>query len=162
MALLAIFIGFKPLDIKQQEFVDVPLFQLEEFTLHELDEKGLMTLMKGTKALRYSNRYKVANMNYTDNSKQFMANIKADDGVYKDQEEIIDLRGNVIYNREDGLIFESDEATYNKKSAIARTNKDYVMYRGSDRVTGFSLIYDNRLNRVKSKNVVAKYQLKER
>ncbi|WP_373035365.1 LPS export ABC transporter periplasmic protein LptC [Sulfurimonas sp.] len=162
LALLMIFIGFKPLDIKQQEFVDIPLFQLEDFTLHELNEKGLITLMKGTKATRYANRYKVANMNYTDNSKEFVANMKSDDGVYKDKEEVIDLKGNVLYNREDGLIFESDEASYNKKTSIAKTNKNYVIYRDANRVVGTSLIYNNSLNRVKSKNVVAKYQIKER
>jgi len=157
-----IFIGFKPLDIKEQKFVDVPLFQLESFTLHELNKEGLVTLMKGSKATRYKDRYNVENIDYTDNSKIFIANMRADNGLYRDKEDIIDLKGNVLYNREDGLIFESDEATYNKKSAIAKTNKDYIIYRDDNRVIGTSLIYDNRLNRVKSKNVVAKYQLKER
>ena len=157
-----IFIGFKPLDIKQQEFVDVPLFQLEAFTLHELNQKGLVTLMKGSKATRYKDRYNVANIDYTDSSKKFIANMRADNGLYRDKEDIIDLEGNVLYNREDGLIFESQEATYNKKSAIAKTNKDYVIYRDTNRVVGTSLIYDNRLNRVKSKNVRAKYQIQER
>ncbi|EDZ62696.1 protein containing DUF1239 [Sulfurimonas gotlandica GD1] len=157
-----IFIGFKPMNIKQQEFVDVPLFQLEAFTLHELSQDGLVTLMKGSKAIRYNDRYKVFNIDYTDNSKNFIANMRADNGLYRDKDDVIDLTGNVIYNREDGLIFESQEATYNKKSAIAKTNKDYVIYRDSNRVVGTSLTYDNRLNRVKSKNVVAKYQIQEK
>jgi LPS export ABC transporter protein LptC len=157
-----IFIGFKPLDVKQREFVDVPLFQLEDFTLYELNENGLVTLMKGSKAIRFSDRYKVTNIDYTDNSKVFIANMRADDGLYRDLEDIIDLKGNVVYNREDGLIFESDEATYNQKSAIAHTNKDYVIYRDKNIVVGKSLLYDNRLNTVKSKNVVAKYQIQER
>lgn len=160
--LMMIFIGFKPLDIKQRKFVDVPLFELETFTLHELSQKGLITLMKGSRATRYSNRYKVDNIDYTDNSKQFIANMRADNGLYRDMQDIVDLKGNVIYNREDGLIFESDEATYNKKSAIAHTNKDYVMYRDDNIVVGTSVVYDNRLNRVRSKNVVAKYQIQER
>ncbi len=157
-----IFVGFKPLDIKQQEFVDVPLFQLEAFTLHELNENGLVTLMKGSKATRYSDRYSVVNIDYTDNSKKFVANMSADKGLYRDEQDIIDLKGNVLYNREDGLIFESDEVTYNKKSAIAHTNKDYVIYRDTNRVVGTSLRYDNNLNKIKSKNVIAKYQIKER
>ena len=160
--LLMIFIGFKPLDIKQQEFIDVPLFQLKMFTLHELDKNGLITLMKGSAATRYSDRYRVANINYTDNSKKYIANMSADDGLYRDKDDTLDLKGNVLYNREDGLIFETDEATYNKKTSIAKTDKNYVLYRYSSRVTGTSLEYDNRLNRVKSKNIVAKYQLKER
>lgn len=157
-----IFVGFKPLNIKQREFVDVPLFQLEAFTLYELNERGLATLMKGSKGIRYSNRYKVNDIDYTDNSKKFIANMRADNGIYRDLEDILDLEGNVLYNREDGLIFESAEATYNKKSSIAKTSKDYVMYRDKNRVVGTSLTYNSHLNRIKSKNVVAKYQIKER
>jgi len=157
-----IFVGFKPLDIKQQKFDDVPLFELESFVLHELSQDGLVTLMKGTKAIRYSNRYDVSNMDYTDNSKEFLANMRANKGLYRDKKEIIDLEGDVIYNREDGLVFESQEASYNKKSSIAKTRKDYVMYRDKDRVIGTSLTYDNANNRIKSKNVVANYQIQER
>ena len=157
-----IFIGFKPLDIKQQKFVDVPLFQLEAFTLHELSQDGLVTIMKGSKAIRYSNRYKVFDIDYTDNSKDFIANMRADKGLYRDKANIIDLTGNVIYNREDGLIFESQEASYNKKTSIAHTNKDYVIYKDKNRVIGTSLIFDNVLNKVKSKDVIAKYQIQER
>ncbi len=157
-----IFIGFKPLDIKQKEFIDVPLFELEVFTLHELSKNGLVTLMKGNKAIRYSNRYNVSNINYTDNSKEFLANMRADKGLYRDKKEIIDLEGNVIYNREDGLVFESQEARYNKITSIATTTKDYVMYRDKDKVVGTSLIFDNANKKIKSKNVVANYQIKER
>ena len=157
-----IFIGFKPLDIKQQKFVDVPLFQIEEFTLHELNQNGLVTLMKGSNATRYSDRYNVDNIDYTDNSKEYIANMSADNGLYRDKQDIIDLKGNVLYNREDGLVFESDEATYNKKSSIANTNKDYLIYKGLNRVIGTSLIYNNRLNKTTSKNVIANYQIQER
>lgn len=160
-ALLAIFVGFKPLDVKQQEFADVPLFEIEAFTLHELSQNGLVTLMKGSKATRYSNRYKVTDIDYTDNSKEFIANMRADDGLYRDSIDTLDLNGNVLYNREDGLIFETQKATYNKRTSIAKTDTDYVSYRDADRVIGTSLEYNNKLNKVKSTNVVAKYQMKE-
>ncbi len=158
--LSVIFLLFKPLDVKQQEFKDIPLFELMSFTLYELDNKGLTTLMNGTKAIKYTNRYKVDNINYTDNSKKYIANIKADIGLYKD--ETIDLKGNVVYSREDGLIFETQKALYNKKTGVAHTNKKYVLYKQKNRVKGSSLIYNNVLNKTYSKNVVAKYQMKER
>jgi LPS export ABC transporter protein LptC len=162
LGLLMIFIGFKPLNIKQQEFVDVPLFQLETFVVHELKKEGLVTLMKGSHATRYNDRYKVINMDYTDNSKIYLANMRANNGIYRDKEDTVELHGNVVYNREDGLMFESEEANYNKKTSIAKTNKNYVMHRDANRVIGTSLEYNNVLNEVKSKNIVAKYQIKER
>lgn len=157
-----IFLGFKPLDIKQQEFIDVPLFQLNSFTLHEFDDKSLVTLMEGTKGTRYADRYKVSNIDYTDNSKKYIANMRADNGLYRDIDDNVDLKGNVFYNREDGLIFETQEATYSKKTSIAKTKTPYVMYRGSNRATGSELEYNNETNKIKSKNIKIKYKLKEK
>jgi len=65
----SIYIFFKPLNIKQQAFVDVPLFELKNFMMYELDTKGLRTIMLGNSATRYSNRYTVQDIDYTDNEK---------------------------------------------------------------------------------------------
>ncbi|MBU0720591.1 LPS export ABC transporter periplasmic protein LptC [bacterium] len=157
--LLMIFFLFKPLDIKQQKFIDVPLFQLDSFNLHELNQKGLSTLMSGTNATRYSDRYTVKDIDYTDNSRTYIANMKASDGIYKN--EIVEISGNVVYTREDGLTFQTQSAVYNKKTKIAYTDKDYVSYRNDDRVEGTSLKYNNLLGKAYSTNVVAVYQLQE-
>ncbi len=159
--LLVVFIGFKPMNVKQQEFVDVPLFELMEFTLYELNQDGLVTIMKGNKATRYEDRYKVTNIDYTDNSKKYMANMRADKGLYKDKNEVLDLKDNVIYNREDGFIFETEKINYNKVTSIAKTNKKYVMYKDDHKITGTSLIYNNSSNKIASKNIIAIYHLKE-
>jgi len=157
--LMAIFFLFKPLDIKQRNFIDVPIFELRSFTLYELNQKGLITVMIGDKATRYSDRYSVSNINYTDSSKGYLANMKADNGLYKN--DILKLNGNVDYQREDGLVFKTQKATYNKKTKIAHTNTKYVSYMGENKVVGSSLRYDNLLKKVKSKNVTANYQIKE-
>jgi len=157
--LLSIFLLFKPLDIKQRNFVDVPIFELQSFTLYELNQKGLITVMIGDKATRYSDRYKVSNINYTDNSKEYLANMKADNGLFKD--DIVSLNGDVNYQREDGLNFQTQRAIYNKKTKVAHTDTKYISFMGKNRVVGSSLRYDNLLNKVKSENVTANYQLKE-
>lgn len=162
IGLIMIYVGFKPQYVEQQDLVDVPLFELDSFVLHELNQERLITIMKGSETKRYSDRYSVTDIDYTDNSKELLANIKANIGLYRDRVDIVDLTGDVIYNREDGLVFESDEAIYNKKTAIAKTQKDYIMYRDENIVIGTSLVYDNANGKIKSKNVVAKYQIKER
>ena len=159
-ALIAIFFLFKPMDIKKQKFVEVPLFELKSFTLHELNRVGLQTLMTGDNAIRYSDRYSVLNIDYTDNSKEYIANMRAREGLYKD--EVIELENDVVYSREDGLTFETSKATYNKKTNIAVADADYVSYRGKNVVNGSFVKYNNSLNRVESKNVTATYQLKAR
>lgn len=157
---MMIFFLFKPMTIKEQKFTDVPLFELSSFSLYELNQKGLNNTMLGSKAIKYSDRYTVENIDYTDNSGNFIANMKANNGIYKN--DIVDLEGNVIYTREDGLVFTTQSATYNQKTSVADTNSSYVSYRGKDKVTGSSLRYNNLLNQVSSKNVSAIYNFKEK
>jgi len=154
-----IYLLFKPLDIKQQEFIDVPQFEILDFVLYELDNSSLSTVMKGSSATRFSDRYVVKQIDYTDNSREYISNMKANNGIYKN--DIVDLEGEVFYVREDGLIFESQEATYNKKTNITSTKKDFVIYRDNDKVTGTRLKYNNALNRSSAQEVRAKYQLQE-
>lgn len=150
---------FKPMEIKQHVFKEVPLFTISNFTMHELDQKGLVTLMNGSKAARFTDRYTVEEMDYTDNSKEYMANMKANSGVYKN--EVVHLNGEILYVREDGLTFETQKAVYNKKTAIATADGDFVLYRGANRVTGEKLKYNNSLEKIESKNVNAIYKFEE-
>ena len=145
--------------IKQQKFVDVPLFELKDFTLYELNGMGLQTIMLGTSATRYANRYTVQNMDYTDNSKEYIANMKADHGLYKN--DFVTLTGNVEYIREDGLTFKSQKATYNKKTTDVVSDVDYIAYLNDSVVEGSYIKYNNEKNRIFSKNVRAKIQLQE-
>jgi len=146
--------------IKQQKFGEIPMFELTSFTLYELNRVGLQTLMLGDNAIRYEDRYTVSNINYTDNSRDYIANMQAKYGLYKDN--IIDLKEDVVYAREDGLNFETSRVIYNKNSSIATADSDYVSYQGENVIQGSFVKYNNSLNRVKSKNVTATYQLKER
>ena len=157
---MAIYFLFEPMHIKKQKFVDVPLFELTSFTLHELNRVGLQTIMSGKSAIRYSDRYSVVNIDYTDNSKEYIANMKARSGLYKD--EIVELEDDVIYSREDGFTFETSRVVYDKKSTIAVADADYVSYRDKNIVNGSFVKYNNSLNTIESKNVTATYQLKAR
>ncbi len=151
---------FKPLEIKEQSFTDVPLFSISNFTMYEFDTNGLTTLMNGEQATRYKNRYTVEKIDYTDNSKEYTANMKSNSGIYKN--EIVYLDGDIVYSREDGLTFETQKATYNKKTALAVADGDFVLYQGQNRVTGKALKYNNSSEKVESKNVSAIYHLKEK
>lgn len=158
--LAMIFFVFKPLHIKEQSFQDVPLFEVNTFTIYEINRFGLDSILLGTKGTRYADRYKIENVNFTDNTKKYIANIKANNGIYKN--DIITLHKDVVYSREDGLSFSSDEAIYNKTTSIVKTDKKYVAYNEKSRLTGSSLVYNNVKNITKSKNITAIYQLREK
>ena len=157
----SIYVFFKPLNIKQQSFVDVPLFELKDFTMYELDTKGLRTIMLGSAATRYSNRYTVQDIDYTDNEKEeYIANMKAKHGIYKN--DMVTLSGDVEYVRDDGLTFKTQKAVYNKKSSDVVSDVGYVAYLNDSVVRGSYIKYNNEKNKIFSKNVTAKIQLQER
>ncbi len=159
LSLIMIYIFFDPMEIKQMDSKEIPLFSLDKFTLHELDTNGLITLMNGSKAKRYSDRYDVSNIDYTDNSKEFTSNMKAKHGLYK--KEIVYLNGDVFFTRVDGLRYFSQKAVYNKKKEIALSDVDYVASMGMSQLSGSTLEVDNKNNTMKSKNIYAIYNFKE-
>ena len=154
-----IYFSFKPLSTKKQEFVEVPLLDLNTFELYELDTKGLKTIMTGDKAQRFKNRYTVNAINFTDNSKEFVSNMKADYGVYKDNR--VDLKSNIAYVREDGLSFESDTMHYNTKTGIVKTEDSYLAHKGESTMEGKGLEYNSKLQTLNSNKVIIKYNLEE-
>ena len=159
ISLAMIYFLFKPMEIKETNTQEVPLFSIDKFTLHELDQNGLTTLMHGTKAKRYSDRYDVSDIDYTDNSKQFTSNMKANHGLYK--EEIVYLDGDVKFDRKDGFRYFSQKAVYNKKTEVASTSVKYNATMGLSKLLGTSIVINNNKNTIKSKNIYAIYNFKE-
>ena len=158
--LLAIFTLFEPIDIKKQKASEIPILELEKFKLTELSVKGLSSIMEGSHGFRYSDRYSVLDLDYTDNTNELLDNIKAKNGLYKGN--VIDLNGDVVYFREDGLTFKTQNGRYNQKTDVVQALTKYVSHMKGNRATGSSIEYNNALGTIKSKNIVANYKLKER
>ena len=137
----------------------MPLFQLTGFAVYELDTKGLKTILLGDSSERYSDRYSVQGIDYTDNSELYIANMRSDYGLYRGS--VVELDGNVTYIREDGLTFKSQKALYDKNSTLLYTDEEYTLFKGEDRVRGDSLRYNNTKNIIDSKNIEVIYQLQE-
>ena len=154
-----IYFLFEPMDLKQSDDKEMPQFSLDTFTLYELDKKGLLAKMDGTDAFRYDNRYVVNNIDYTDSSKDLLTNMKAKNGVYKN--DVVYLSGDVKLYRDDGLRFFSQKLTYNKIKDTARTDVKYVAYMGENYITGDKVLLNNKKNTVSSKHIYAVYNLEE-
>ena len=158
--LLAIFFLFEPIKIKKSEAKETPLLQLGEFELSELNHQGLKSIMKGSSGLRYKDRYIVDNLDYTENENEYRSNIKAKNGIHKGV--LLNLSGNVVYTRVDGLSFKSQKASYNQKTKIVISPTKYISYMGDNEVRGSYVKYNNITQIVKSKNVTVKYNLKDK
>jgi len=157
--LLSIYFFFKPIKIEEQVFVDIPLFEMNKFTLYELDESGLTTLMIGKNTTRYSDRYVVSDINFTDDSKEYLVNIVANNGIYKNK--ILKLKDHIYFSREDGLTFQTEQAEYDQNSNIIKTDGKYLSSMGNSTLSGDSLVYYGLEKKIKSKNIFAIYQLGE-
>lgn len=155
-----IFFLFRPLDVKKDDYKDIALFEIYKFTSYEFTPFGLSTLMQGDKGVRFSDRYTISKLDYTDNTKEYRANLKSNDGIYKD--DVLYLNGDVLYTREDGLSFSSDEATYDKKKQLASTQKKFIAYMGKNRAIGQDLKYNNDLKTLSARDVYATYHLEDK
>lgn len=159
MGLLAIFTLFEPLDIKEQKFVELPLFELQEFSLRELNTTALTTFMSGENALRYSDRYEVKRFYFVDNAKKYISNLQSNYGIYKDSK--ITLKGDVEFVQKDGLTFQTQKAIFDRDTDLLRTEGEYKLFREKDSFEGRDLYYYRTKNSVKSKDITAIYQLQE-
>lgn len=157
---MTIFIAFKPLNIKSQKLTDIPSFEISSFTLHELTQFKLNTLMFGLEAVRFTDRYEITNMDYTDNSQKLLANMKSKNGIYKNS--AVYLSGDVKYIREDGMEFESQNVIYDKLTTVATSNVQYIAHQGANVLTGDAIVYNSLHGTMISKNITATYQLQER
>jgi len=160
-ALLAsIYIFFSPMKLPINKESKTAQLQLSHFTVYNLTTHGVQSVFSGTKGLKYGLKYIVYDVNYTDNSTKSLANITALHGVFK--QPIIKLDGNVLYKNISGLIFKSNEATYNQTSKVLRTKGKYISYKKNDKITGYKLMYDNKDKKATSKDIVAIYHFNKR
>lgn len=156
--LAMIYFFFHPMKLGKLNQKEIAQLELEDFTISDIDTKGLKSVFKGTKGYRYLDRYEAFDVNYTDNSKQYRANLQADFGVYKDQ--VVQMYGDLVYKRSDGLVYISDDGSYNQKNGVLRTQGKYFSYRKDDRISGKNLMYDSKTEKATSDDVDAIYQLK--
>ncbi|MEA3373563.1 MAG: LPS export ABC transporter periplasmic protein LptC [Campylobacterota bacterium] len=158
LGLIAVFMLFRPMVIEKQEKKEIALLDLKKFTVYELKQSGLQSVMKGSSGERYDNRYEVYDANFTDNSHAYLQNMVSDFARY--QGEKVYLERNVHYARADGLSFMSDEAFYNQKKGVAKTKGPFTVVQNQDKIDGTALYYNSKKGIVKAKKVTGYYTLK--
>ena len=154
-----IYIFFNPMKLEKLDQKEIPQLEITNFTIYDLDKTGLISLFNGAKGFRYKDRYEVSDINYTDNSKEYISSLTSAFGVYKDFK--VNMSGDVVYKRDDGLTFKSDNGQYDQKTGVFTTKSKYVSYRNNDKISGEELMFDNKNGHTTSKNVDATYEIKD-
>ncbi|MDQ7045874.1 MAG: LPS export ABC transporter periplasmic protein LptC [Sulfurimonas sp.] len=155
-----IFFLFQPIQHIKKKATEIPTLELENFKLSELDTNGLTSIMNGKTGKKFLDRYVITNIDYTDNTNKYIANIRSNNALYKS--DILHLDGDIKYFREDGLNFLTQKASYNKKTSVMISLTDYKSQMNQNTVTGSYFEYNNATGITRSKNVKINYQLKER
>lgn len=156
--LLGMYNYFTPNYILSKDVGEVPKIELFSFTLYEISHKGIDHILEGKEGKKFDDRYAVTSAKFSDNTKTLFQTIESENVDY--QSNIIKLKGNVHYAREDGLEFRSNEGKYNTDTAMIQTQEAFVITQKSNRIDGSTLLYDNKNNTVSADHVRVSYQLK--
>lgn len=156
--LLGMYNYFTPNYILSKDVGEVPKIELFSFTLYEISHKGIDHILEGKEGKKFDDRYAVTSAKFSDNTKTLFQTIESENVDY--QSDIIKLKGNVHYAREDGLEFRSNEGKYNTDTAMIQTQGAFVITQKSNRIDGSTLLYDNKNNMVFADHVRVSYQLK--
>jgi LPS export ABC transporter protein LptC len=153
-----IYLGFSPMKMHLKDTTNAPQLQMMDFSIYDLNTKGVKSIFNATKGLRYTDRYLADNVDYISKSSQQLFSITANHGNFFNH--VIKLTGDVVYSREDGLIFKSNEATYNRQTGVYKTQSKYISYKNNDKIRGSKLIYNSKTGQAVSQSINAQYQLK--
>ena len=156
--LAMIYIFFNPMKLPANNHQEIPQLEITDFTVYDLSKNGLASIFQAQKGFRYKDRYEATDINYTDTSKKYIANISSKFGIYKDS--ILTMNQDVIYKRADGLTFTSDAGSYNETTGVLTTPDKYVSYKNNDRITGTKLHYNSKDGAFASKGIFATYEIK--
>ena len=158
LVLLGVYVGFKPMELPEDltHKGEVAELELSHFTMYKVDKTGLQNIMIGKKGFQYKNRLEIKDINYTDSTKKFRSNLKADFGTY-DKVDLITLQGNVRYYREDGVRFNSKQARLKQKEETIYVDGRFKLHKFADNVVGDHLFYDTKHGVSRAKNVIGYY-----
>jgi hypothetical protein len=162
IALLALLLGmygyFTPNYPPSQSAHEIPKIELIDFTLYEVSKKGIDHILEGKEGQKFDEYYTVTSAKFSDNTKELFQTIRSRDVEYRN--DVIDLKENVHYVREDGLEFRSNKGRYDTKKSLISINDSFEITQKSNRIDGKNLIYNNEYDTISAENVQVRYQLK--
>ncbi len=150
----------KPEQYQKADGEKIPQMEIEDFTLYEIDTKGVKSVVSGTIGRQYELYYEVENAHYVENKNKLGEHLYADKGKF--EKDIAYLDENVRYFRDDGLSFESDHAVYDTNKELLFVPKSFVLTQNENIIYGNELHYNAKSGDIDAKEVNASYYTKDR
>jgi LPS export ABC transporter protein LptC len=156
---LSLFIFLRPEQLAKPSGEVLPQLEIEDFTLYEMDETGVTSVVSGSDAKQYVSHYEVENAHYIENKNKLGEHLYADHARF--EKDIAYLNDNVRYFREDGLSFESDKAIYNTNKENLYVPGSFVLTQNENVVYGKELYYNSITGKMKANEIDANYYIIE-
>lgn len=127
---------------------------------YEMNDKKITRVSKAKKAVRYDDRDVLSDIKMSFIQKDFIYNIKSDEGVHKG--DIVTLSGDVKVLRSDDTNFTTSKIKYDTKSKKFWGKESFVYESKLLHATGIGLVYDMEKKDIKADDIHAIYKLEKR
>ena len=128
---------------------------------YSINQEGVSRIVKAEKALRFKNYdefYTVDSIRKQEDG--LLENFQADSGVLKQNN--LKFVGNVKYSNSDSVKFNSQEAEYNLKSKVFKTNVDFTLKDKNTITYGTSLVYQTKDGKIYANNIKSKTEVENK
>lgn len=159
LILAGIFFGFRPVTSEAPQTGEIAQLDLRDFTVYELDEKGLIHVLHGAQGQRFADRYEVRGIAYVDNSEAVTKEMSAEFG--RAREATVDLVGNVVIRQNDGSEVRAEDISYDKEQRLITSQSRFTIRQGGNRASGEGLYYKLDEGRIRANNISAVYTIPE-
>ena len=153
VAIMVFLLYQKPYNIAQNKSgKNSPNIEMINMVNYSITEEGISHIVKASKVLRYVNKDEFFNVDAIRKSKEtLLENLKADKGLLiKDDLKFV---GNVHYRNSDSVQFTSQEADYNLKTKIFKTDVDFILEDNRSLTRGTSMVYKTIEGKIYANNI---------
>ena len=155
----SLLIFLEPQSYAVSETRDIPKLALEDFTLYEINQTGVQSVVSGTLIRQFTSYYEVENAHYIENKNKIGEHLYADFGRFEG--DVAYLHENVRYFREDGLSFESDNAIYDTENELLYVPNHFTLTQNENVIYGTELHYNAHTGNMKAEKINANYYIQE-
>jgi len=141
----------------------MPSLIFENATMYKINDKEVSSIIKAKKAMNYKATKNIKSktvMHYGalySRSKDDKTNSLISADLIIEEDDIIDFNRNVIYSRDDDLLFITEKLTYDKNKEIAFNNVKFEAKQKNNFYKGDSLMINQKTDKIEAKNVEFMY-----
>ena len=153
VAIMVFLLYQKPYDVvKSKNSKNSPNIEMLNMVNYSITEDGIAHIVRASKVLRFVDHDEFYNVDATRKSKEtLLENLKANSGVLKKDD--LKLAGNVHYKNSDSVQFKSQEADYNLKTKVFKTDVDFTLEDNRSITHGTSMVYKTIEGKIYANNI---------